>query len=117
MTVKDVTIRADEEGIWGEWDGKTTSAEQHRVIVSSPTTSPPQREPPKQLTFTTATNGFHIPIHELAHYSFIDLTIGMYGRDGELFNVSVSLEQKAGNQQNHNFIIIIVQEMYPCLLV
>ena len=95
VKVKDVTIRADREGISGEWEERSWNEEYH-VIISSPTTSQrPTEEPLKPLSTTGGANGFHIPSSELARYNFIELNIAIYGKDGELFNVSLYLEQQA----------------------
>ena len=90
VRVRDVTIRADEEGIWGYWTEGSWS-EQHHVLVSSP--DPPTAASTPDGLVTTGSSGFHIPSSKLASFSLIELTIASYESDGSLFNVSISLEQ------------------------
>jgi hypothetical protein len=104
VKVKDVTIRADKEGLWGEWEEERAWNKQHHVVISSTTLSPHTGETPEQVTLTSGANGFHIPSSKLIRYSFIEMNVVTYGNDGELFNVSIYLEQgsdTSGNQ-THN---------------
>ena len=114
VKVKDVTIRVDKEGLWGEWEEERGWNEQHHVVISSPTISPHTQE---QLTLTSGANGFHIPSSELIRYGFIDMNVVTYGNDGELFNVSIYLEQGSdttGNQ-THNTTISPHFKLRTCI--
>ena len=79
VKVRDITIRADREGITGEWGAE---GGRHSVFLVKPNTTvipthppPPPPPPPAGELLLPYSEGFHIPSDQLEEFSYVELVI------------------------------------------
>ena len=92
VKVKDITIRADREGITGEWGAE---GGRHSVFLVKPNTtviSTHPSPPPAGEVLLPYSEGFHIPSDQLEDFSYVELVILYIDSQGQCDNISIHLD-------------------------